>query len=210
MATKDPRVDAYIAKARPFAQPILKKLRAMVHAGCPEVVETIKWGMPAFEHKGPLAGMAAFKEHCVAGFWKAKLMKDAEGKLQLKDRTAMGNLGCLRTVKDLPSATAFVGLVKQAKALNEAGVKLTRTTRAKPPLRVPTWFMAKLRTNAKALAHFKKFPPSHQREYVEWVTSAKQEATREHRMATTLAQLSKGLPYNYQYMQAKKKTAVKA
>lgn len=210
MATKDPRVDAYIAKARPFAQPILKKLRAMVHKGCPDVVETIKWGMPAFEHKGPLAGMAAFKEHCAAGFWKAKLMKDAEGKLQVKDRTAMGNLGCLRTVKDLPSATAFVGLVKQAKALNDAGVKLTRTTRAKPPLRVPAWFTAKLRTNAKALAHFRKFTPSHQREYVEWVTSAKQEATRERRMATTLAQLAKGLPYNHQYMQAKKKAAAKA
>lgn len=210
MATKDPRVDTYIAKARPFAQPILKKLRAMVHTGCPEVVETIKWGMPAFEHKGPLAGMAAFKEHCVAGFWKAKLLKGTEGTLQLKDRTAMGNLGCLRTVKDLPSTAAFVGLVRQAATLNDAGVKLTRQKRSKPPLRVPAWFMARLRSHPKALKHFKDFSPSHQREYVEWVTSAKQEDTRERRMATTIAQLSKGLPHNAKYMRGKKKAAAKA
>ena len=74
MATKDPRVDAYIASAAPFARPILKRLRALVHEGCPEVVETIKWKMPAFEHAGPLCGMAAFKAHCVFGFWKAALL----------------------------------------------------------------------------------------------------------------------------------------
>lgn len=42
MATKDPRVDAYIAKAAPFARPILTALRNGMHMACPDVVETIK------------------------------------------------------------------------------------------------------------------------------------------------------------------------
>ena len=71
MATKDPRIDAYIAKAANFAKPILKHLRKVVHTGCPEVEETMKWSMPHFDYKGMMCGMAAFKEHCAFGFWKA-------------------------------------------------------------------------------------------------------------------------------------------
>src|ERR1041385_4371592 len=74
MATKDPRIDAYIAKSAEFAQPILKHLRKVVHARCPDVVETLKWSMPHFDHKGVMCGMAAFKQHCAFGFWKADLI----------------------------------------------------------------------------------------------------------------------------------------
>ena len=64
MGSRDSRVDAYIAMAAPFARPILVHLRTAVHAGCPAVVETIKWGHPYFERKGVLCSMAAFKSHC--------------------------------------------------------------------------------------------------------------------------------------------------
>src|SRR6476469_4107950 len=76
MATKDPRIDAYIAKSAAFAKPILRHLRKVVHAGCPGVVETMKWSMPHFDYKGVMCGMAAFKEHCAFGFWKADLILD--------------------------------------------------------------------------------------------------------------------------------------
>lgn len=90
MPTKDPRVDAYIAKARPFARPILKRIRKAVHTGCPGVTETIKWSMPAFDYKGPLVGMAAFKAHCALAFWKASLMKSVP---QDRRNDAMGQFG---------------------------------------------------------------------------------------------------------------------
>ena len=91
MASKDPRIDAYIAKSADFAQPILKHLRKVVHAGCPEVEETMKWSMPHFDYKGVMCGMAAFKEHCAFGFWKESLVfdsrqsrgKNSDGKLRL-------------------------------------------------------------------------------------------------------------------------------
>src|SRR5689334_12878262 len=101
----DPRIDAYIEKAQPFSQPILKKLRQLIHTACPEVTETIKWGMPSFEYKGPMCGFAAFKQHCVFGFWKTKLIDDPKGYMQERSAQggdAMGNLGRITSVKDLP------------------------------------------------------------------------------------------------------------
>lgn len=199
MPTKDPRIDAYIEKSKPFAKPILKKLRTIVHQACPGVEENIKWGMPAFEYKGPFCGMAAFKEHCVFGFWKASLLKSAEGTLQTKDRTAMGNMGRLTTVKELPSAKALATLVKEAAKLNESGVKVKRAVREKSPIKTPAYFTAALRKNKKALATWEAFSPSCKREYLEWVTEAKQEATRDRRLATTVEWLAQGKQRNWKY-----------
>ncbi len=108
MATKDPRIDAYIAKAPAFAKPILKHLRKVVHAGCPDVEETIKWSMPHFDHKGILAGMAAFKQHCAFGFWKGSLVID-DGRAA--EKTGMGSFGCIKSLADLPNEKTFVGYV---------------------------------------------------------------------------------------------------
>jgi hypothetical protein len=74
MGKRDPRVDAYIAKSPDFAKPILTYLRDIIHQGCPDVVETIKWGTPTFDHRGIMVGIAAFKEYCTLGFWKAPLL----------------------------------------------------------------------------------------------------------------------------------------
>src|SRR3954468_1440865 len=100
MAKKDQRIDAYIERSAPFAKPILKHLRAAVHAGCPEVVETIKWSMPHFDYKGIMCGMAAFKKHCAFGFWKSKLILPSE---IVANKDAMGHFGCIRSIDDLPS-----------------------------------------------------------------------------------------------------------
>src|ERR1041385_5014344 len=127
MGTKDRRVDAYIAKSQPFAKPILNHLRKLVHQGCPEVQETIKWGFASFDYKGPFCSMAAFKQHCVFGFWKSSLMKDPDGYLQERSARggdAMGNFGRLTSLKDLPPDKVIIDLIRQAKKLNDDGVKL--------------------------------------------------------------------------------------
>lgn len=97
MGQRDPRVDDYIANAPSFAQPILTELRAAVHAACPTVTETIKWHMPFFEYQGPLCFMAAFKAHCGFGFWKHAVLA-----VDTPNTEAMGQLGRLTTVEDLP------------------------------------------------------------------------------------------------------------
>ena len=111
MATKDPRIDAYIARSADFAKPILKHLRKVVHTGCPQVEETIKWSMPHFDYKGMMCGMAAFKEHCAFGFWKADLILARD---KQTEKSGMGSFGCIKSLKDLPSEKTLIGYVKKA------------------------------------------------------------------------------------------------
>ena len=202
MATKDPRIDAYIAKSADFAKPILKHLRKVVHTGCPGVQETIKWSMPHFDYKGVMCGMAAFKEHCAFGFWKADLILDRD---KQKEKSGMGSFGCIKSLKDLPSEKTLIGYVKKAAALNEAGIKVPGRTQPKKraPIPVPAYFAAALKKNAKAGKTFENLSPSHRREYLEWLTEAKREETRIARLTTSLKWLAEGKSRNWKYQPAK-------
>jgi uncharacterized protein YdeI (YjbR/CyaY-like superfamily) len=202
MAKKDPRIDAYIAKSADFAKPILAHLRKVVHAGCPQVEETLKWSMPHFDYKGVMCGMAAFKEHCSFGFWKADLILD---KGNQPEKRGMGSFGCIKSLKDLPGEKTLIGYVKKAAALNEAGIKVPGRTQPKKraPIPVPDYFAAALKKNVKAGKTFESFSPSHRREYLEWITEAKREETRQERMATSIKWLSEGKARHWKYMASK-------
>jgi uncharacterized protein YdeI (YjbR/CyaY-like superfamily) len=203
MATKDPRIDAYIAKSADFAKPVLKHLRKVVHVGCPDVVETIKWSMPHFDYKGMMCGMAAFKEHCAFGFWKSELILggDKQG-----EKPGMGSFGCIKSLADLPNEKTLIGYVKKAAALNDAGIKPPgrAAPKKRKPIPVPADFAAALKKNAKAGKTFDDFSPSHRREYLEWITEAKREETRKERLAKSIRWLAEGKARNWKYMPAKK------
>ena len=199
----DKRIDAYIEKSRDFARPILEHLRKLVHKACPEVEETVKWGSPHFDHKGSLAGMAAFKAHCAFGFWKQKLLD-----LKPVEATAMGSFGRIASLRDLPKDKEIVALIHQAMELNEKGIKVPRKPAAKKTdVVVPKELEAALAKNKKAKAAFDKFSPSHRREYVEWITEAKTEPTRDKRIATAIEWLSDGKSRNWKYERPKKSEA---
>ncbi|HEV2866428.1 MAG TPA: YdeI/OmpD-associated family protein, partial [Allosphingosinicella sp.] len=173
----DPRVDAYIARQADFAKPILSYLREVVHGACPDGEETIKWGMPHFLHNGRImAGMAAFKQHATFGFWRGSLV------VGQSEQPGMGQFGRLTSVDDLPPRAELEALIRKAMALADAGVKPPRDTRKKAPLTVPQDLRAALDQNAAASATFDAFPPSAQREYVDWITEAKREETRTKRL----------------------------
>ena len=197
MGTRDKRVDAYIAKSGEFAKPILEHLREVVHDGCPGVEETIKWGFPNFQHRGMLCSMAAFKEHCTFGFWKGSLIVETgDG----RSDEAMGQLGRITKLSDLPPRRKLVAYVKRAKELNDAGVKVVRKTTPKPALEAPAELLAALKKNKKAQATFDSFPPSHKREYVEWIVQAKTDETRQRRVAQAVEWMSDGKARNWKYM----------
>lgn len=202
MPKTDKRIDAYIAKAAPFAQPILKHLRKLIHTACPDCEETIKWGMPSFDYKGPFCSFASFKAHAVFGFWKTALIDDPKGILAGNKDKAMGSLGRITDIKDLPSDKVIIGFIRSAKKLNDEGVKLpSRTGKSTPkPLEIPGYFIKALKKNKQAFATFEAFSTSHKREYVEWITEAKTEPTRDKRMATTIEWLSEGKARNWKYM----------
>jgi uncharacterized protein YdeI (YjbR/CyaY-like superfamily) len=194
----DLRLDAYIAKSADFARPILEHFRAVVHAGCPDVSETIKWGHPSFQYRGPLCGMASFKEHCRIAFSKGALIDanvgwEVEGPFGMWPRVT--------SIKELPSKAVLTRLVKDAARLNEQGAKMPAAARApRPEAVVPDDLMAALKKNRRALTAFEAFSPSHRREYIEWITGAKRDETRQRRLETAIAQIAEGKPQNWKYM----------
>ncbi len=211
MPTIDPRVDAYIAKAPAFAQPILTHVRAVIHAVCPDVVETMKWSVPHFDYQGPMFQMAAFKEHCRLVFWKGALLfgdpaaTTTDGDVSdVPDGNSAGPYGRVTSVKDVPKS-AFGTYVRKAAALNASGVKVVKAPRsAKGETVVPDDLAAALAQapHAKAKAAWDAFSPSHRREYAEWIGEAKAPATRQRRLEQTLEQLAEGKSKHWKYQRS--------
>lgn len=195
MKNQSPQVDDYIAKAPEYARPILKKIRKLFHQACSQIEETMKWRFPHFEYKGVVGSMAAFKQHVSFGFWKGKLLTAPHG--PFKDMGSM-TMGAFK-VSD-PADKILLETIREAVALNEHGIKLPRkrTTEMKE-LEIPDYFLAALKKNKKALTTFEAFSYSKKKDYVEWITEAKQDATRQKRLATAVEWLAEGKDRNWKY-----------
>jgi hypothetical protein len=126
MEKHDKRIDAYINKSADFAQPILEHIRKLIHQASPEITETIKWGFPHFDYKGTVCSMAAFKNHCAFGFWKSSLLKDPYKLLSKNTEDAMGQLGRISSLNDLPEDKILIEYIQDAVKLNEAGIKISK------------------------------------------------------------------------------------
>lgn len=200
MGERTPEIDGYIAAAPEYARPILAKIREAFHAGCPEIEERLKWGVPSFEYKGLLGGMAAFKKHVTFGFWKSRLMEDFRRVSSREPRASMFGAR-VESLADLPAKKVLVTYVKEAKRLNDEGVKEPKLARSKGTIRVvvPADLKQALAANKKAQATFTGFPPSARRDYVEWLTEAKRDDTRAKRMRTAVEWLAQGKRRNWKY-----------
>jgi uncharacterized protein YdeI (YjbR/CyaY-like superfamily) len=202
-AIKNPKVDAYIAKAAPFAQPVLTHIRELAHKACPDVEEEIKWGMPFFVLRGVILGhVAAFKQHCAIGFWgpemHAVLREDG-----LLSENGMGALGKVSSLEDLPSNKKLLNYYRQAAGLVASGQRTKSIVRprksSKPAPEVPSELVAALRKNKAAAKVFAGFSPSCQREYTDWIADAKRSETRQKRIATAIEWIAEGKQRNWKY-----------
>ena len=204
--TTNPKVDTYLAKVQPFAHPILEHLRELVHKACPEVEETIKWSRPFFEYRGAiLCNMSAFKEHCSFGFWGEEIgavLREA----QALRPGAMGSLGRITSLKDLPSDKLMLGWIRQAAAFVDSGQytspiaarnKVVKSPKAATEM--PAELASALQRNKKASAAFAAFSPSCKREYIDWIADAKRAETRDKRIATALEWIAEGKQRNWKY-----------
>jgi uncharacterized protein YdeI (YjbR/CyaY-like superfamily) len=170
------------------------------------VEEAIKWSMPFFVYKGAnLANMAAFKEHCSFGFWGKEIAAVVRESGAARPGEGMGIMGRITSVKDLPSDKEMLGYIRQAAAFIDSGEYTSpmagRAEKAakKPEAKPTPEFAAALKKNKKAQAVFDAFSASCKREYVEWITEAKREETRDKRIAQALEWIAEGKQRNWKY-----------
>jgi uncharacterized protein YdeI (YjbR/CyaY-like superfamily) len=202
----DPRVDVYIEKAAPFAQPVLAHLRKLMHQACPRATESVKWGMPFFLQQGViLAHMAAFKQHCAFGFWGKDMTKvlAKDGLKRWGSGEGMGSLGRIIAMKDLPPDKVLLAYMRQAGELVESGQRtksIERTRKpVKRPLTIPPELTAALKKNKRATKAFEVFSPGCRREYAEWIAEAKRPGTKEKRVAQAISWIAEGKSRNWKY-----------
>lgn len=204
MGRKSKEVTAYIAAAQPFARPILKRLRKVFHEAEPRIVETLKWGAPAFEHAGIVGGISAFKAHVALGFWRGGELVDRSGFFTKVGKSLMSMVK-LSALDDLPEDEVLIDLVRQAVALNEAAAAAPKAARksaarkASPRPKVPADLARALKQDTAARRTFEGFPPGEQREYTQWLEEAKRPETRARRLAQTLEWLAEGKRRNWKY-----------
>ena len=200
MATKrDPKVDTYIATSPPFARPILQHLRKLIHQGNPDVEETIKWHCPFFTYQGQLfSSIAAFKAHATFNLHHVGIRKLLAKEVGKTDE-AMGLLGRLTSLQDLPDAKVLLHYIETAKNLHDSGAPRTAKPKRRPAPPVPADLAAALKGSKKAAQHWKDFSPSAHREYIEWITEAKRDETRAQRLRTTIEWVAGGKPRNWKY-----------
>jgi uncharacterized protein YdeI (YjbR/CyaY-like superfamily) len=202
----NPKVDSYIARARPFAQPIMEHLRQLVHKARPDVEETIKWSRPFFEYHGViLCNMSAFKEHCSFGFWGEEISAVLREAKALREH-GMGSLGRITILANLPPDKQMLGWLRQAAGFVDSGQYTSpiaaRRNVAKPlkaALGTPPEFATALKRNKKAAAVFAAFSPSCKKEYLEWIADAKRAETRDKRIATAVEWIAEGKQRNWKY-----------
>ena len=209
-ASLDPKIDAYIANARPFAQPILNHLRQLIHQACPNVTESIKWSRPFFEHKGNiLCNISAFNQHCSFGFWGQEIgqvLREAG----VVSNEAMGSLGRITSLDVLPPDAQLLAWLKQAVAFIDSGnytspiAARSKVAKAvvkapKPATEIPEAFAHALKASKPAAKVFAAFSPSCQREYTEWIADAKRPETRDKRIAQAIEWIAEGKQRNWKY-----------
>ncbi len=200
----DQRVDQYIAKAPEFAKPILRYLRELIHEGCPDASEDIKWSRPGFLYRDKiLYGLVAFKAHCSFYIFQPEIAKKLEDEGKHIDDSA-GALSKITQVGGLPPRKELLRFIRDAARLLDASLSnpapRKRAAAPKPEASIPDDLAVALTKNKKAAAAFKQFSNSHRREYIEWITEAKREETRKKRIVTALEWLAEGKPRNWKYM----------
>lgn len=194
--SRDARIDAYIARAQPFARPILEKVRERVHRAIPNVEEAIKWSMPAYLADGKILLItAAFKGHAALNFWRGQELESSHESVG-----AMGQFGRIKSVEELPSDAELDRLIREAAELAKSAPAPRKAKHEpKPQPAMHSDFAAALDKAPKARAALDAFPPSARRDYLEWITDAKQDATRAKRIATAVEWLSEGKRRNWKY-----------
>ena len=200
MPKRDPKIDSYIEKAQPFAQPILNYIRDTVHEFCPDAGEAMKWSFPHFIYKGKnLCSMASFKQHCAFGFWLESEMKTMKELTKDREKISMFTLGKITKVEDLPAKPQLKNCIREAMELTDMGVTIKKASPNSTEVEVPDYFSEALHHNSKAKDNFEKASPSFRKEYVMWITEAKTEATRNKRMADAIEWISEGKGRHWKY-----------
>lgn len=183
------KIEAYIAQAPTFAQPICLKLREIILKAVPDIQESWKWSSPVYEKNGLVCGVGAFKQHVNLSFFQGAYLTDPAKILVGQTSRDMRSVK-FKDVSEIIEST-LVDYIREA-----AELKRTSIDRSHRVVEIPADFSQALTQNPTASAIFEKFAYTHRKEYVHWIEEAKKPETRQRRLHKAIEMIASGVMYS--------------
>jgi uncharacterized protein YdeI (YjbR/CyaY-like superfamily) len=174
MSTPNPKVDAFVTRAKSWRGEIEKLRSILLECG---LDEELKWGKPCFSFEGAnVAIIQPFKQHCSLMFFKGALLEDTHGLLRSQGENTQSALRLEFTSEAQIKKGVLKSYVKQAVAVERAGLEVD--FKAKRELDLPDELAQRLRQDRKLAQAFEALTPGRQRSHILHIASAKQPGTR--------------------------------
>lgn len=188
MSTANPKVDAFVSRAKKWQAEITKLRTILLESG---LDEDLKWGKPCFLFEGRnVAIIQPFKEHCSLLFFKGALLDDTHDVLRSQGENTQAALRMEFTTAAEIKKTVVKAYAKQAIAVEKAGLKVE--FKAKHTLELPAELLQLTKQNRKLESAFAALTPGRQRGYVLHFTGAKQSKTRTARIERCIPKILAG------------------
>lgn len=194
MSTPNPKVDAYLSRAKAWRGEIQKLRTILLDCG---LDEDLKWGKPCFAFEGAnVAIIQPFKEHCSLMFFKGVLLQDNQGLLRSQGENTQSAMRLEFTSEGQITKAVVKSYAKQAIEVEKAGLKVE--FRAKRELELPEELTQIFKKDSKLAKAFYALTPGRQRAYVMHFASAKQSQTRSARINKCIPKILAGIGINDQ------------
>ena len=191
MSTQNPKVDAFVSRAKRWGGEIQKLRSILLEHG---LEEELKWGKPCFQYEGKnIAIIQPFKEHCSLMFFKGALLEDSHGLLRSQGENTQSALRLEFTSEAQIKKTVLKYYVKQAIEVEKSGRKVD--FKAKRQLELPDELSEILQRDRRLARAFDALTPGRQRGYVLYFTGAKQSQTRTARIEKCIPKILAGVGF---------------
>lgn len=188
--TKDP--DEWLETCPDFSAPLAEQLTEWILHWEPDLTESIKWNNLCFSGRKLVVGLSACQHHLALFFFRGTELPDPAGLFSPGGENNTNIRSVRLTTLDGLNRNALRALLHAAVALDADPTLPPLPKIKRKPWPMPAFFKQALaeKRNHAAAAGFRALSPSCQREYLVWVSTAKQPETRARRLKETLAALS--------------------
>lgn len=190
-------VEEYIESHEQWVE-ALSILRTIINST--EMEETLKWSSPVYTINGKnVLGLGAFNHHFGLWFFNGVFLKD-EKKLLINAQE--GKTKALRqmrftTIEDIDKKTVLT-YVKEAIENQKLGKEI-KVDRSKKETIIPVELKQELNKDTSYSSSFNNLTPYKQREYSEYIETAKREATKISRLEKIKPMILNGIGLNDKY-----------
>lgn len=153
--------------------------------------ETLKWGKPTYMADGRnIVGISDFKSYCGLWFFNGALLADKAKVLVNAQETTKGMRSMrFESINDI-NEDLIRAYVAEAIANESKGIRITADKNK--PLIIPAELRQLLNGNPDLKANFEKLSKTNQRDYAEYIATAKQEKTKQSRLEKIIILIEQG------------------